>query len=356
MGVQIIIQQSIQPQQPVLLLLALRNPVSLHFGFLCVLWLAMNLLNEIQFQHETRRLKIWWWTRDACHVLNKTIVVPLVWAHATSILSKIRLRGKRHFNDDFKIRNSIFFSMTFNETQHLHSGAAPAPLIFNIFKATVIDAIIFNIFVNSLTFAILSEVREINPVIGFYDFNDAVGFMMGIYLYDHFNLNSSWQMVMEQRFVQLLDFRLCCFLLLLPALFNVTCERFLAVTELFKYNTLMTVPRARVFSLGLWLVGIPVAALNGFMPGRAIYFSQKWHICKTGTDDPSDVDIISTVSVFLCVAMPFGLTLVRFTKLFLLAKYHNAKIVSQERVVEHAGRESDKKALTTFFLFQLFVL
>ena len=240
--------------------------------------------------------------------------------------------------------------MTFNETQQLRSGAPSALLIF---KATVIGVIIvFNMFANSLTLVILSKVREINPV--------TKVFMTSMTLSD-LGWAFIFMTVLPSTAVDRWPFgavfcSVAGFLtVLFPtattlSLFSVTCERFLAVTQPFKYNMLMTVPRALVISLGVWLIGITAAALNGFMPGRAIYFSLKWHICTTGTEDPSDVDIISTVTVLLLGTVPCGLILAMFTKLFLLAKYHNAKIAAQERVVGQVGRKSDRKALTTFFI------
>ena len=240
--------------------------------------------------------------------------------------------------------------MTFNETQQSHSGAPSALLIF---KATVIGVIIvFNIFANSLTLVILSKVHEMNPVTKVFMISMTLSDLGWAFIFMTVLPSTAvdrWPF--GAVFCSVVGFLAVLFATVTAlSLFSVTCERFLAVTKPFKYNTLMTVPRARVISLCLWFVGITVAVLNGFMPRRAIYFYQKWHICTTGTENPSDVDIIGIVSVLLLGTVPFGLILAMFTKLFLLAKYHNAKIAAQERVVGQVGRKSDRKALTTFFI------
>ena len=295
-----------------------------------------------------------WWARDTRLVVKKASCATRPRPRDVNP-HKIRLRTKWVFCNDIKIRNSQFFNMTFNETQQLHSSAPSALLIF---KATVIGVIIvFNIFANSLTLVILSKVREMNPV--------TKVFMTSMTLSD-LGWAFIFMTILTSTAVDRWPFgaALCSFVgfltVLFPiattlSLFSVTCERFLAVTQPFKYNTLMTVPRALVISLGVWLIGITAAVLNGFMPGRAIYFSQIWHVCTPGTEDPSDVDILSTVSVLLFGTVPGGLILAMFTKLFLVAKYHNAKIAAQERVVGQVGRKSDRKALTTFFIMTIWL-
>ena len=134
------------------------------------------------------------------------------------------------------------------------------------------------------------------------------------------------------------------------SLFCLTSERYLAVARPFQYPTLVTVQRARLISLCVWVCGLAVAASISFIPGRVIHYSQTWHGCITGPKDPSVVDIheISTVLFLACV--PFGLTLVMFIRLFLLARFHAAKIAAQDRQI---GRKSDKKAFTTFFIMTI---
>ena len=293
-----------------------------------------------------------WWARDTRLILNIGSCTTRPWPRDVNP-SKIRLQPKGVFCNDIKIRNSQFFNMTFNETQQLHYGAPSALLIF---KSTVIGVIIiFNILANSLALVILSKVREMNPVTKVFMTSMTLSDLGWAFIFMTVLPSTAvdrWPF--GAVFCSVVGFLVLLFITVTAlSLFSVTCERFLAVTKPFKYNTLMTVPRARVISLGLWFVGITVAVLNGFIPGRAIYFYQKWHICKTGTENPSGVDIIGTVTVIFIGIVPGGLILAMFTKLFLLAKYHNAKIAAQERVVGQVGRKSDRKALTTFFIMTM---
>ena len=109
----------------------------------------------------------------------------------------------------------------------------------------------------------------------------------------------------------------------------------------------MTVSRALVISLGVWLLCLVGASLNGFMPGRSIYYAPSWHACYMYPEDPSAADIIGTIFTFLFIILPFGLILLIFMRMFLLARFHAAKIAAQERAL---GKKSDRKAIMTFVI------
>ena len=68
-----------------------------------------------------------------------------------------------------------------------------------------------------------------------------------------------------------------------------------------------------------------------------------WRI--TCTTHPTDIE--GAVFTLLFVVLPFGLTLIMFIRLLLLAKFHAPKITAQERAV---GKKSDKRVFTTFYI------
>ena len=93
-----------------------------------------------------------------------------------------------------------------------------------------------------------------------------------------------------------------------------------------------------------------VSALNSFiMPGRSAKYLQNVHACAVGPIDPTAVDKTGIVMVILFITVPLGLTLAMFLRLYVLARFHAAKIAAQEKAV---GKKSSKKAFTTFLLWQ----
>ena len=235
----------------------------------------------------------------------------------------------------------------FNETLQLHSGASPALLIF---KATAISfLIVLNILANSLTLIILWKCHEINSV--------TKVFMSSMTVSD-LGIGFVFVPALAATVVDGWPFgdTLCsisgCFTGLFcytsaMSLFSLTCERFLAVTRPFQHQTLMTVSRAYIISLGVWLLCLVGATLNGFLPGRSIYYSLRLNTCYMFPEDPLAADIVGTIFTLLFIILPFGLILLMFIRLFLLARFHAAKIAAQERAF---GKKPDKKALMTFFI------
>ena len=237
---------------------------------------------------------------------------------------------------------------SFNDPQQLHVEVSPVLLIF---KATAFGAItILNIFANSLTLVVLRKMKELSPITRVFmtsmTLSDlgAACVLMPIVVATAVN---RWPFGIVLCSIHGFIFTLCSYTSVL-SLFWLTTERYLAVTRPFQYPTLMTVPRARIITLCVWLCSVTVAASVGFMPGRVVFYSQNWHACITGPKDPSGVDFHEIGTVLFLAVVPFGLTLVMFLRLFLLARFHAAKIIAQERHIN--GRKSDKKAFTTFFI------
>ena len=134
------------------------------------------------------------------------------------------------------------------------------------------------------------------------------------------------------------------------SLISVNFDRFIAVTRPFRYPELINVPLAVVITLGsgIWLFAMSVSALNSFiMPGRSAKYLQNVHACTVGPIDPTAVDKTGIVMVILFITVPLGLTLAMFLRLYVLARFHAAKIAAQEKAV---GKKSSKKAFTTFFI------
>ena len=233
----------------------------------------------------------------------------------------------------------------------MHSDASPALLIF---KATATGVIIvLNIFANSLTLVVLRQIREVNPVTRVFmtsmtlsDLGSGFGYILPIFAATTVN---AWPFG-DVLCVVLGFFNIVFSFTSLISLLSVNFERFLAVTKPFQYQTLITVPKARMISIAVWLCAFVMAALNCFMPGRSIYYSPSMHACTTGPEDPSMVDIKGTVFILLFVIVPFVLTLAMFLRLFLLARFHASKIAAQERAV---GKKCDRKAFTTFFIMTI---
>ena len=239
---------------------------------------------------------------------------------------------------------------SFNNTQQsgqLHKEMPPA---FLIFKATAFCVItIFNIFANSLTLVVLRKLKDFSPVTKVFMTSMTIADLGAVFVITPIVVATAvnrWPFGLALCTMHGFVFTVFAYTSVF-SLFCVTSERYLAVTKPFQYPTLVTVQRARLISLCVWVCGLAVATSISFMPGRVIYYSQSWHACITGPKDPSVVDVheISTVLFLACV--PFGLTLVMFLRLFLLARFHAAKITAQESQI---GRNSDKKAFTTFLI------
>ena len=243
-----------------------------------------------------------------------------------------------------------------NTTQQLHVEASPALLIF---KATAICAItVLNISANTSTLVVLRKFQGISPVTKVFMTSMTISDLGAAFVLAPIvaaTVVNRWPF--GKAFCSILGFFFALFAYTsILSLFSVTSERYLAVTRPFQYPTLMTIPRARIISLCVWLCGLTGAASSGFMPGRVIYYSQSWHACVTGPKDPSVADTQKVVSVILLATVPFGLNLLMFLRLFLLAKFHAAKIAAQERpIIGHVGRKSDKKVFTTFFITTIFL-
>ena len=235
----------------------------------------------------------------------------------------------------------------FNATKQLYSDSSRALLIF---KATAIGVIIvLNILANSLTLIILWKCHKINSVTRVFMTSMTMSDLgLGLVLVPALVATIFDRWPFGEVLCSITGCLTGLFCYTSPmSLFSLTCERFLAVTRPFQHRALMTASRAYVISLGVWMFCLVGAALNGFLPGRSIYFSPGLHMCYMFIEDPSAADIEGAIFTLTFIAVPFGLILLMFIRLLLLARFHAAKIAAQERT---AGKKSDRRALTTFVI------
>ena len=238
-------------------------------------------------------------------------------------------------------------TISFNETQQMNSGA-PSSLL--IFKGIMLSVLTFlSISANSLTLVILHKCLEINPVTKVFLTSMTVADLTLAFL-----LLPSIPAVAVDRWpfgttfcsiTGFLNSGLVTRSIL--SLLGVTFERFLAVTRPYQYPTLMTVKRARIIVLGIWLLEITAAASICFVEGSFVYGPNR-HMCLIRNSPRSYMIAIFSIAALQYV--PLVMILIMFTHLFLLARFHAAKIAAQERVL---GKKSDRKAFTTFFIMTI---
>ena len=234
--------------------------------------------------------------------------------------------------------NETLNSTSFNETQQMYPGASTSLLIFKGIMSCVLTFV--SIVANSLTLVILHKCHEINPVTKVFLTSMTVADLTVVFV-----ILSSIPAVAVDRWP--FGTTLCSITGFVNAgavyrailsLLGVTFDRYLSVTRPYQYPTLMTVKRACVIILGIWLLGTTA------LTGTYFEYNPYWHMCAENLSKFSNIQI-TLLLTFSCV--PLLLISIMFIHLFLLARFHAAKIAAQERAI---GKKSDRKAFTTFFI------
>ncbi|XP_072050909.1 beta-1 adrenergic receptor-like [Amphiura filiformis] len=137
------------------------------------------------------------------------------------------------------------------------------------------------------------------------------------------------------------------------SLLNVTIERFIAVTRPFQYHSLVTVRRARIVTIFVWMAAVGLSCMMSLLPGRTSTYSPYLHSCLGGPEDDEAMDIKGTIIIIVFIITPFSLTGGMFVRVYLLARKHAAQINAQTIAPYTKTRRSDKKAFETFFIMTI---
>ena len=233
---------------------------------------------------------------------------------------------------------------SFNETQQMYSGVSTSLLIFKGITLSVLTFL--SIAVNSLTLLVLHKCHEINIVTKVFLTSMTVADLSAVFLclstiipavaVDRWPFGTTFCSITGFLNMGLLTRSIL-------SLLSVTFDRFLAVTRPYQYPTLMTVKRARIIVLGIWLLDATAVAFEYFVKGRSFEYNPHWHLCLLLSKNK----IRGGILVLTLCSVPFLLIVMMFIHLFLLARFHAARIAAQERAV---GEISDNKAFTTFFI------
>ena len=230
-----------------------------------------------------------------------------------------------------------------------------------IVKALVLSVILLtNIIANTLCICVLRRVSELNPVTKAFLINMTVSDLgTGLITCTHIIgaiIVNDWPY--GQVFCDMMG---VCNILFsftaLMSLLNVNLERYLAVMRPFDYHRLITLGRAR-FTIGtLWATSLIIATLNVVLPGRVATFAPGLHTCTVGPVDLEKIDIGGSFLMCLFIIVPFTITLILFTRLFLLARFHANRIADLERstatVASAQNTKTQTKAFTTFFIMTM---
>ena len=233
--------------------------------------------------------------------------------------------------------NETLNSTSFNETQQMYPGASTSLLIFKGIMSCILTFV--SIVANSLTLVILHKCHEITPVAKVFLTSMTVVDLLAVFMYlptipavavDRWPFGTTLCSISGFVNVGVL-------IRAILSLLGVTFERYLAVTRPYQYPTLMTVKRACVIILGIWLLTSTTAS------GISFEYNSYWHMCLR----PSKISNIEIILLLTLGCVPLLLISIMFIHLFLLARFHAAKIAAQERAI---GKKSDRKAFTTFFI------
>ena len=133
----------------------------------------------------------------------------------------------------------------------------------------------------------------------------------------------------------------------------VNLERYVAIVWPLRSVTYVTIPRAR-FTLGsVWILGGIFCALYGFLPGRSAVYHPHFHTCFVDPDDPNKSDIFGVMAAWIFAILPFLMTLVLYSRLYMIARRHARQICVMEVGNLNPRRmikKSDLKSATTFFI------
>ena len=235
--------------------------------------------------------------------------------------------------------NETLNSTSFNETQQMYPGASTSLLIFKGIMSCVLTFV--SIVANSLTLVILHKCHEINPVAKVFLTSMTVADLSAVFVclptipavaVDRWPFGTTFCSI--SGFVNAGAVNRA-----ILSLLGVTFDRYLSVSRPYQYPTLMTVKRACVIILGIWLLATTGAT------GTYFEYSHYWHMCVPSSKSNNINIHIILLLTLTCV--PLLLISMMFIHLFLLARFHAAKIAAQERAI---GKKSDRKAFTTFFI------
>ena len=206
----------------------------------------------------------------------------------------------------------------------MYPGASTSLLIFKGIMLCVMTFL--SIVANSLTLVILYKCHEINPVAKVFLTSMTVADLLAVFMYlptisavavDRWPFGTTLCSITG--FVNVgAVFRA------ILSLLGVTFECFLAVTRPYQYPTLMTVKRACAIILGIWLLTFTAA-----VSGISFEYNPYWHICLR----PSKINNIQIILLLTLGCVPLLLISVMCFHLFLLARFHAAKIAAQERAI-----------------------
>ena len=237
-------------------------------------------------------------------------------------------------------------------------GLPPIGLI--IYKATGIGILILgNWFANTTCIIVLSRLKEMNPVTKILMFSmtgaDLATGATGVFILGSV-IAGEWPFgYIICRIAGVINTTLISGSMF--SLLAINTERYIAVTRPFQYQSWVTKSRAHVVLVLLWLIALSTGLLSHLLPGRKTVFNPVLHSCVSDPIDPNESDILGTIWNGVFFLLPILMTLVMFLRLYLISRYHAARIAAQTVGVNNdRNTKRNMKGSTTFFLMTIAIL
>ena len=234
------------------------------------------------------------------------------------------------------------------------------PIGFVIYKGTGIGILILgNWFANTTCIVVLRRLKEMNPVTKILMFSmtgaDLATGAIGIFILGSV-IAGEWPFgYVLCRITGVMNTTLISGSMF--SLLAINTERYIAVTRPFQYQSWVTKRRTFVALVFLWLLALSTGLSSHLLPGRKTVFNPVLHSCVSDPIDPNESDVIGTAWNGVFFLLPILLTLVMFLRLYLISRYHAARIAAQTiNVNNDRNTKRNMKGSTTFFLMTIAIL
>lgn len=137
------------------------------------------------------------------------------------------------------------------------------------------------------------------------------------------------------------------------SLFVVNVERFIAIAFPLRHVSLITLWRAQLATVIIWLAALILAIANGFGANWTILFASLVNHCVYYNESQYFADNFLFYAPYLIgIFLPYLVTIILYLKIVSIARQHAIQIAATmpNNPEGHQGGKIDTKAATTFFL------